>query len=135
MVAHAASRFMRGRLIPLAFVALAVLSPGVRAADVPAIVIGKNGDDDPCINPAALREDPSTILSIAAHCTFFLEVKVYENEQGRVVVSITFAIAEHGETFVVECTRPDRLPKPALPGHGPGERYGPCWDTSPAWMT
>lgn len=134
MVAHAASRSMRGRLILLASVALAVLSPGVRAVDVPAIAIGRNGDD-PCINPAALREDPKTILSVAAHCTFFVEVRVYENEHGNIVVSITFAIAEHGETLVFECARPDRLPQPAFPGHGAGDRYGPCWDPTPAWMT
>lgn len=134
MVAHAASRLMRGRLIPLAFAALAVLSPGVRAVDVPGIAIGRNGDDDPCINPAALREDPKTILHVASHCTFFVELRVYENEQGNLVIAVTFMVAEHGESFVVECARPERLPQPGWPGQGQGERYA-CWDTSPSWMT
>ena len=118
------SRSMRGRLHPLAVLFVLALLPSGRAVSLPGGGGGLN-DDDPCVDLGAAFEDPTAIVVIAGHCTVHVKVSVTRADNGNVVITVAIAYAEHGRTFVVECSDPDRL-LPKL-GQGGMHRDAMCW--------
>lgn len=130
---------MRGRFLLVAALLLPALTAPAQAALLDGgVALGDGSEEDPCLDVMAAVHDPvravyepETVLHFASHCTFNVAVSFQQTqdstvvtidaepvkivieramENGTLVITIAVAYAEHGESFVVRCSDPDRLP-------------------------